>query len=56
MTRERSGACGEVTKGIVGRKKTGISPCYETTAKKKTLSYMFINLMGNIQKYNEVKI
>jgi len=56
MTRERSSAYGEVTKGTVGREKTGMSPCYETTAKKKTLSYMFINLIENIQKYNEVKM
>jgi len=30
--------------------------CYEMTPKKKTLFHAFINLMGNLQKYNEEKL
>ena len=29
---------------------------YKTIPKKKTISHAFINLMGNIQKYNTKKI
>jgi len=30
--------------------------CYETVPKKKTISYAFTNLIGNIQEYNAGKI
>jgi len=30
--------------------------CYKMIPKKKTISYAFINLMGNIQEYNVGKI
>ena len=30
--------------------------CYEITPKKETISYMFINLIRNIQEYNAGKI
>ena len=30
--------------------------CYETVPKEETISYTFINLMGNIQEYNIGKI
>jgi len=30
--------------------------CYEMTSKKETISYTFINLMGNTQEYNAGKI
>ena len=29
---------------------------YKITTKKETLFYVFINLMGNIQKYNKIRI
>ena len=31
-------------------------PCYELAPKKKNISYAFINLIGNLQKYNTRKI
>jgi len=33
-----------------------LAGCYETVPKEETISYTFINLMGNIQKYNAGKI
>jgi len=30
--------------------------CYKTNPRKKTISHAFINLIGNIQKYNVGKL
>ena len=37
---------------FLGTRKLKGRPCYKMTSKKETISYMFINLIGNIQEYN----
>ena len=41
---------------FLGTRKLKGGLCYEMTSKKKTISCIFINLMGNTQEYNAEKI